>query len=201
MRREWVAVMLLCATAAHAGGRTTYASPVEANLLNRPLGSSAGIMLYFSHAIGGGGGGGFSKPAVGLRLNRMHLVSGYFRPDAPDPMQTHELVNWHFGRGADNRLELGRRVSWSPIAGTFGRRSGDEGAFVLPNRAALALHEPLPTQHPTLSAFEPTRTLSDPIVLTRRAHASDAFEARIDPLELRLDRRVRDTRNLHPARH
>ena len=66
VRREWVAVMLLCATAAHAGSRTTYAGAAQANLLlNRPLQSSPGIMLYFSHAVGGGGG--FSKPAMGDR--------------------------------------------------------------------------------------------------------------------------------------
>ncbi len=202
MRREWVAVMLLCATAAHAGSRTTYASPAEANLLNRQLGSSPGIMLYFSHAIGGGGGGGgFSKPAVGLRLNRMHLVSGYFKPDAPDPMQSRELVNWHFGRGANNRVELGRRVSWSPSEGSFGRHSGDQGAFVLPSRAALALHEPVVTQPQTVRSFDTTRTLSDPIVVTRQGHSSDLLEARMDPSELRLDRRVHDTRNIHLARH
>lgn len=192
--------MLLCATAAHAGSRTTYAGAVQAGLLNRPLGSSPGIMLYFSHAIGGGGGGGFSKPAVGLRLNRMHLVSGYFKPDAPDPMQTHELVNWHFGHGANNRVELGRRVSWSPSEGSFGRHASDESAFVLPGRAALALHEPLVRQQAAVPAFDPARMLSDPVVLSRHSHASDLLEARMDPSELRLDRRLRDARNGHAMR-
>src|SRR5579872_7050442 len=98
MRRIWPVVLLLGTAAAHAGGRPAFVGPGDVNLLNRALGSSPAIMLYFSHAIGGGGAG-LSKPAVGLRLNRMHLVSGNFKPDSPNPMQTHELVNWHFGHG------------------------------------------------------------------------------------------------------
>jgi hypothetical protein len=200
MRRSWPVVLLLCAAAAHAGNRTSYAGATEVNLVNRPLGSSPGIMLYFSHAMGGAGAGGLSKPALGLRLNRMHLVSGYFKADAPDPIQARELVNWHFGRGADNRIEFGRRLSWNLSDGSFGRRESDESAFTPPNRTVLARREPEATSPRAVPVFEP-RAVSEPITAARRAHLGDLLDVRFDPLELRLDRRSHDARSSRQALH
>src|SRR5579872_6760346 len=195
MRRIWPVVLLLGTAAAHAGNRPLSVGPIDMNLLNRPLGSSPAIVLYFSHTIGGGGGGGLSKPAVGLRLDRMHLVSGNFKPDSPNAMQTRELINWHFGHGANNRIELGRRVSWNLGNQTFGRRGGDESAFTLPGRAALALREPVASPAPSLRTVDPNPLTIEPMTLARRMRSAEPLEARTDPFELRLERRTHEPRS------
>jgi hypothetical protein len=194
MRRIWPVILLLSTAAAHAGNRTSYAGPADVNLLNRPLGSAPSIMLYFSHAIGGGGGSALSKPSVGLRLNRMHLVSGNFKPDAPDPMQTHELINWHFGRGANNRIELGRRVSWNLGNQTFGRHS-EESDFTVPDRAALSQREPVTAAPAMARAVDPSRLVIDPATMTQRPRSVEPLDVRANPFELRLDRHAREAQD------
>jgi hypothetical protein len=88
------------------------------------------IMLYFSHSIGGGGGagGGSMRPTFGLRLQQVHQAANTGDPEAGDPMQHRELVNWqmeaHSNLHISNlRVKLGNRVTYDVTNQRFGSPS------------------------------------------------------------------------------
>jgi hypothetical protein len=88
-----------------------------------------GFMLYLSSAMGGGGG--VMKPTFGLRVEQVHMSNNSGSPDAPDPMQHRELLNWAMHGQSDVRVEFGQRAAWSVTRGEFG------GVRAM-NRAAMA---------------------------------------------------------------
>ncbi len=88
-----------------------------------------GFMLYLSSAMGGGGG--VMKPTFGLRVEQVHMTNNSGSPDAPDPVQHRELLNWAMHGPSDVRVEFGQRATWNVTRGEFG------GVRAM-NRAAMA---------------------------------------------------------------
>ena len=88
------------------------------------------IMLYFSHSIGGGAGagGGSMRPTFGLRVQQVRQAANTGDPEAGDPMQHRELVNWQMEAHSnlhisDLRLKLGNRVTYDVTNRRFGSPS------------------------------------------------------------------------------
>jgi hypothetical protein len=88
------------------------------------------IMLYFSHSIGGGSGAGGSsmRPTFGLRVQQVHQAANTGDPEAGDPMQHRELINWQMEAHSnlhlsDLRVKLGNRVTYDVTNQRFGSPS------------------------------------------------------------------------------
>lgn len=129
------------------------------------------IMLYFSHSIGGGGGS--MRPTFGLRVQQVHQAANNGDPEAGDPMQHRELVNWQMEAHSnlhisDLRVKLGNRLTYDVTNQRFGspaaRSAMQIGVPTLRN-APVSPSQPKPlfarTSAPTPARYDPGRDNSN----------------------------------------
>jgi hypothetical protein len=95
-------------------------------------------MLYFSHSIGAGAGSGSMRPTFGLRVQQVRQAGNSGDPEAGDPMQHRELLNWqmeaHSNLHLSNlRVKLGNRLTYDVTQRRFGSPS---------NRSAMQIGTP-----------------------------------------------------------
>jgi hypothetical protein len=83
-------------------------------------------MLYFNHSIGSGAGS--MRPTFGLRVQQVHQAANNGDPEAADPMQHRELLNWQMEAHSnlhitDMRVKLGNRLTYDVTNQRFGSPS------------------------------------------------------------------------------
>jgi hypothetical protein len=109
------------------------------------------IMLYVSHSVGAGAGGGPMRPTFGLRVQEVRQAANSGDPEAGDPMQHRELVNWQMEAHSnlhisDLRVKLGNRVTYDLTGHRFGSPSARSALQIsgLPTLRNAPLSPPQP---------------------------------------------------------
>ena len=114
------------------------------------------------------------RPTFGLRVQQIHQAANTGDPEAGDPMQHHELVNWQMEAHSnlhisDLRVKLGNRVTYDLTGHRFGSPSA---------RSALQIGVPTLRNAP-LSPPQPGPALARGSTAKPASHGSNGDNANV----------------------